>query len=128
MTTGKLARVSLCAFAIAAFTSDIAAARTRYSRSNAYDGWWTLSIATRRGSCDRHYSFQLQVSNGLVTFQGPASVTGRVSPGGQVRVSVWAGDKRAHGSGRLSRSSGRGYWSGHSGTGRCSGSWSAQRY
>jgi hypothetical protein len=134
-----IARASLLALIVISFTADMAAARKRHARHvrhatahaysvRAYDGWWNISIVTQRGVCDRSYQFQVQIAGGYVTFQGPASITGRVSSRGGVSVSVWAGDKRASGSGRLSGTSGRGHWAGHSSTGRCSGYWVAQRY
>jgi hypothetical protein len=124
----KITFVSILAVVIAAFTFDTAAARKRYAVRNAYDGWWNISIVTRRGSCSRFYQFQVQISNGILIFQGPASITGRVSSCGSVRVSVWAGAKRASGYGRRSRRSGSDRWSGRSRTSRCSGYWTARRY
>jgi len=124
----KMTFVSILAFVIAASTFDTAAARQRYAVRNAYDGWWNTSIVTQRGSCDRSYQFQVQISNGILSFQGPASITGRVSSRGSVRVSVWAGDKRASDHGRLSPRSGTRRWAGSSRTSRCSGYWTAQRY
>jgi len=134
-----IARASLLALVVISLTADLAAARKRHARqvrhaaahtysARAYDGYWNISIVTQRGICDRSYQFQVQIANGYVSFQGPASVTGHVSSRGGVRVSLWAGDKRASGSGRLSRTSGRGRWAGHSSSSRCSGYWIARRY
>ena len=125
---GRISCAGILAFVIVASTYDVAAARNRYAVSTHHDGWWNISIVTQRGPCDRSYQFQVRITNGIVTFQGPASITGRVSSRGRVRVSVWAGDKRAHGSGRLSRTSGRGRWAGRSSTAHCSGYWTARRY
>jgi hypothetical protein len=115
-------RASIFAFVIAAPTVAIAAPRT------AYDGSWSLSIVTERGTCDRSYNFGVQIANGRVTFPGLVRAGGRVASGGRVRVSVAAGGKTASGSGRLSGTAGRGRWTGRSGKDRCSGSWTAQRY
>lgn len=120
--TGNIARASIFALAVIAATCDTAVARS------AYDGSWSLSIVTERGSCDRTYYFQVQIANGIVSHSNLAKFRGRVSSGGAVRVSVSAGGKSASGSGRLSQSAGRGRWTGHSGSDRCSGHWTAQRY
>jgi hypothetical protein len=118
---GKIVRASIVALVIAAPTFDPAAAGT------AYDGSWSLSIVTERGACDRSYYFQVQVSNGIVSHPNLVRFRGRVSSGGRARVYVSVMDKHASGSGRLSRTAGRGRWSGRSGSDRCSGHWTAQR-
>jgi hypothetical protein len=138
----RITCVSIVALVIVACTANVADARKRHVRhayhtrhataqtytARAYDGFWSISIVTQRGTCDRTYQFQVQIARGYVTFQGPASISGRVSSSGQVRVSVWAGDKHAYGSGKLSRGQGRGRWAGRSRTGHCSGYWTARRY
>jgi hypothetical protein len=116
----KIARASILAFVIAAPAVDMAAAGT------AYDGSWSLTIVTQRGACDT-YNFRVQIHNGVVSHPNLVRLRGRVSSGGSVRVSVAAGDKTASGSGRLTRTSGRGNWTGRSGSDRCSGSWTAYR-
>jgi hypothetical protein len=93
----------------------------------AYEGAWSLSIVTERGTCEPAYRFGVQIVDGAVTYQGPGNLSGRVSPAGLVTVSVLAGDKRASGSGKLSQTSGHGRWTGGTGDDHCSGSWTAQR-
>jgi hypothetical protein len=119
---GNLARAAILALAVAVPGADLAAART------PYDGSWSLTIYTRRGECDSTYNFQVQIINGRVTHANLVRLRGRVSPNGTVRVSVTVGDKHASGGGRLTPTSGRGSWSGHSGGARCSGTWSASKY
>lgn len=119
--TGNIVRALILAFVFAAPTFDTAAAGT------AYDGWWSLTIVTERGACDRTYYFQVQVFNGIVSNPNLVRLRGRVSSGGRARVSVSVMDKYASGYGRLSRTTGSGRWSGHSGGDRCSGYWTAQR-
>jgi hypothetical protein len=121
MMIGNVACASIFAFVIIAATCDIAAARS------AYDGSWSLSIVTERGSCDPTYNFLVNIANGIVSHPNLAKLKGRVASGGAVRVSVSAGGKSASGSGRLSQSAGRGRWTGYSGSNRCSGHWTAQR-
>ena len=118
---GKIVGASILAVVIAAATFHTAGAGT------VYDGSWSLSIVTQRGGCDPNYNFQVQVTNGIVTHPNLVRLRGRVSPGGITRVSVSVMDKHASGSGKLTRNSGRGRWSGYSCADRCSGYWTAQR-
>ena len=118
---GKIVCACVLACVMTAPAFDMAGAGT------AYDGSWSLSIVTERGTCDTTYSFQVQVTNGIVSHPNLVRLRGRVSSGGIARVSVSVMDKHASGSGKLSRSSGRGRWTGHSGGARCSGHWTAQR-
>jgi hypothetical protein len=123
MMIGKIVRASTLTFVITALAVNMTAAST------VYDGSWSLSVITNRGSCAPTHQFEIQIRNGVINYQGPASVNGRVSSGGEVRVSVSSEGSRASGSGRLSRTSGRGTWSGRSTTSgeACSGHWSAHR-
>lgn len=118
---GTIVRTCILAFVMALATFRIAGAGT------PYDGSWSLSIVTQRGGCDPNYSFQVQVTNGIVSHPNLVRLRGRVSSGGMARVSVSVMDKHASGSGKMSRKSGRGRWSGYSGGDRCSGYWIAQR-
>jgi hypothetical protein len=118
---GKTARAGLLALFAASASLDGAAARS------AYDGTWSLTFTTERGSCST-YHFAVDITNGMVTHPNLVRFRGRVSSNGRVRASVTAGSRHASGSGRLTGSSGRGRWAGHSGGDRCSGSWTAQRY
>lgn len=116
----KIARTSLLAFVVTASTAGIAAANT------PYDGRWSLSIVTERGACDQ-YKFPVEINNGTVSFPGLNKASGRVTAKGGVSVFVSAAGKTASGSGKLSMGSGRGRWTGSSGSERCSGTWTAQR-
>jgi hypothetical protein len=116
----RIFHVGSLAFALAALSAGHAVAGT------IYDGAWSISIVTERGACDR-YNFPAQITNGRVTFPGLVKANGRVSRNGAVRVFVSAMGKTASGTGKLSRSSGRGRWAGRSGEDRCSGIWTAQR-
>jgi len=95
--------------------------------SAAFDGSWNLVFVTRSGACDPTYNFTVNISNGLVTHPNLVRFTGRVQRSGSVRASVAVQDKYASGSGRLSDSTGRGTWRGHSGSAQCAGYWTAQR-
>jgi hypothetical protein len=86
-----------------------------------------LPFVTRRGACDPTYNFAINVTDGVVTHPNLVRFRGYVARSGAVRASVTVQDKYASGSGRLASNSGRGTWSGYSGSARCSGYWTAQR-
>jgi len=104
----------------------VALASAAQARS-AYDGSWDLIFVTQRGACDATYNFSVNITNGIVTHPNLVRFRGYVARSGAVRASVTVQDKFASGSGRLSSNSGRGTWSGYSGSSRCSGYWIAQR-
>jgi hypothetical protein len=102
-----------------------------YAQSQ-FNGQWSVVIYTRRGNCDSSYRYGVSIYNGVVSGGGGASMSGRVSRSGQVRVSVTGGGSTAYGSGRLyvdRRGNGRGSgsWRGSGPQGACSGSWAASR-
>ena len=111
---------AIAAICLAAFAS---AAQAR----SAYDGSWELRFVTQRGACDPTYDFSVNISDGVVTHPNLVKFRGHVARSGAVSASVSVPDKYASGSGRLSVNSGRGTWSGYSGSARCSGYWTAQR-
>ena len=92
-----------------------------------YDGSWDLVFVTQRGACDATYNFSVNINDGVVTHPNLVRFRGYVARSGAVRASVTVQDKYASGSGRLSGNSGRGTWTGYSGSARCSGYWTAQR-
>ena len=99
------------------------------SAQRAFDGEWSVLIATERGPCDRAYRFGISIAGGVIYYYGGAgSFSGRVSANGAIRVrATSAGGGVANGSGRLHRNTGGGRWSGQSGGDRCSGYWTAER-
>jgi hypothetical protein len=103
---------------------------TIVNAATPYDGQWSVTISTSRGDCGSNSLYGVNIRNGSVSYAGGAGavVRGSVSGSGHVSVSVSQGQQSASGSGRLSTNgTGRGSWSGSGPTGRCSGSWSAQR-
>lgn len=115
-------------FLLCAMTAGcLAASATVVQARSAYDGAWDLVFVTQRGACDPTYNFSVNISDGIVTHPNLVKFRGVVARSGAVRASVTVQDKYAAGSGRLTGASGRGTWSGHSGTARCSGYWTAQR-
>ena len=95
----------------------------------SFDGPWSVTVVTRSGPCDQAYRYGVTISRGVVSYAGggPVSLTGRVSPSGNVTVRVSSGPQYAVGSGRLSRSTGGGSWRGQGPNGSCAGGWSASR-
>lgn len=96
----------------------------------SHDGDWSVLVITEKGSCDRGYRYNVKVGNGLVRYQGAASVSmnGTVAPNGAVKVNInSSGQGVASGSGRLSAKAGAGTWHGKSSGGECSGTWEAER-
>jgi hypothetical protein len=106
-----------------ASTAGIASARS------VYDGAWSVLIVTRSGSCDPTYRYGVQISDGMVTYDGggPITMQGRVTPKGAVRVIVQAGSQWADGSGKLTRNQGGGVWKGQGMSSACAGIWQAER-
>ena len=111
---------------IATVSCFIVFATAAYGRST-FDGSWDLVFVTQRGACDSSFTFTVDVTNGIVTHPNLVRFRGNVTNSGAVRASVTVQDKYATGAGKLFATSGRGTWSGHSGTARCSGYWTAQR-
>ena len=116
----NLLTYAIAASCLVAFLS-VAQARS------AYDGSWDLLFVTQRGGCDPTYNFSVNITDGVVTHPNLVRFRGHVAGSGTVHASVTVPDKYASGSGRLSRNSGRGTWSGYSGGTRRSGYWTAQR-
>jgi hypothetical protein len=106
-----------------ASTTGTALART------IYDGPWSVLIITMRGSCDPTYRYGVQISDGMVTYDGIGLITlqGRVTPKGAVRVIVQSGSQYADGSGKLTRDRGGGVWKGQGMSSACTGTWQAER-
>jgi hypothetical protein len=109
--------------------SGIAPTAGAASARGIYDGAWSVLIVTRSGSCDPSYRYGVQITDGMVTYDGggPISMQGRVTPKGAVRVIVTAGSQWADGSGKLTRNQGGGVWKGQGMSSACAGTWQAER-
>jgi hypothetical protein len=92
-----------------------------------YDGRWSVTIVTQKGTCDKAYNYPVLVQNNGVTYHGQtaAQVTGHVQPNGAVTVRVALGGESATGIGQLFATSGRGTWQDNGGS--CSGVWKAYK-
>ena len=120
----RLIRTAIFGAVCIASVPHLAVART------VYDGEWSVLIVTEPGTCDRAYRYGVQINNGNVLYQGGGAInfSGRVTAKGSVQVVVTAGDRRAVGQGRMSRTLGTGRWNGtSSGSGSCAGYWEAER-
>ncbi|SDS55379.1 hypothetical protein SAMN05444158_2411 [Bradyrhizobium canariense] len=113
----------ICAIAAVLSGPSVAAAKA----GSTYDGTWSLVFVTRQGACDPTYNFNVNISDGIVSHPNLVRFKGRVTASGRVRASVTVQDKHAAGSGRLTKNSGQGTWSGYAGSARCSGYWTAQK-
>src|ERR1041385_1667719 len=73
------------------------------SAASEHDGKWTVRVITVQGGCDRVSNYDVSVANGLISYASYSSVSlsGRVSPQGEVMVSIRHHDDFAQGSGRL---------------------------
>jgi hypothetical protein len=99
-----------------------------YARTD-FDGDWNILIVTREGACDPTLRYAVKIADGTVINDGVslATVQGRVSAGGAVRVIVRSGSQWANGSGHFSRIRGDGVWRGQGTSGTCVGTWVAGR-
>ena len=113
--------------ATAVVTSTVSAGLSAHAAS--FDGPWSVLVITKSGPCDQSYRYGLMIRGASVSYLGggAVSVSGRVTPSGQVQVSVSAGGQSAYGTGRLSQSRGGGTWQGQGFGGACAGVWSASR-
>ena len=105
--------------------ASIALASTSIFAAPRFDGLWSVSIITEKGTCDQGYRYEIRISNGVLANAGNTdfTITGKVAPTGAINVTVSHGSSSASGSGRLAGNIGEGSWSG----GDCSGTWSAER-
>ena len=92
-----------------------------------FDGQWSLTFYTKRGTCEPSYNFAVNIRNGILRHPSLARFRGRVDRSGQISATLSVKSQSASGAGRLTKSSGRGNWSGSSDGARCSGTWVAAR-
>jgi hypothetical protein len=113
--------------ALVLVAAGLTAAPSAFS-AGSFDGHWTVTIRTEKGTCDPAYAYALKISAGTITYpEGGFDVRGRVGASGAVSVSVARGGQYASGQGRLAGNSGAGTWRGAGSAGACSARWMAQR-
>ena len=120
----------LCALALATAIAILCAVSTAFAAP--FDGSWSMLVVTTKGHCGKIpvglgiKGGRMYSTRGSFVFH-PIQLSGRVSASGQVKLVGVAGPRIAHGTGRFSRSEGRGIWTGTGPSGVCSGVWSAIR-
>jgi hypothetical protein len=121
-------RVCFPAFALV-FVSFAVASPALARRNLSFDGEWSVVIETHGGACTPTLRYPIAISHGTVANAsgGPAAVSGRVTPTGNVSVTVQSGGSWARGSGHLGASTGTGVWRGQGTSGLCEGTWQAER-
>ena len=90
--------------------------------NHPYDGFWSVNVMTKNGSCEPSTRSTLTVTEGRVSAAG-AAISGTIGREGLVRVSI----NGAYANGQLSGNSGSGKWNGASAGVACSGRWEASR-
>ena len=122
-----MSRSSFAAKVLAFSLAGAALGLSQPAHAASFDGPWSVTIMTQAGNCDAAYAFSMQVQGGRVIASGGTAMSGRVSGGGAVNVSIAQGSSSGRASGRLSATSGSGRWSGVLAGTRCSGRWEATR-
>ncbi len=103
-------------------------AKPKIRLTRAFDGLWSVSIATINGSCPASLRYPAIISNGLVGRAGGEygyDISGAVYNTGGIIVTVSQSGQSAMGRGRLTRLRGGGTW--QAASGQCSGTWIAER-
>src|SRR5271155_5500289 len=110
---GAITAIAIGGLLMAATPSE-AAAKKHYTRSNPYDGLWSVSIRTQFGPCDPSYRYPARIVSGqVVQVENDFSyqITGAVVSSGAIAVTVSKGLGSATGHGRLHGGAGGGRWS-----------------
>lgn len=113
------ARAAAAFFVFAgAFGVQTAAAQT------PFDGLWSISIVTTKGTCEGGSGLSVKINEGkVISGDNQLAVSGRVADHGGITVTVMQGETKATGSGKLANAAGFGTWRG----GPCAGTWTAQK-
>lgn len=109
-------------------TSAMPAGAAKVSKTDAYDGRWSIEVVTERGGCDRAYRYGIRIEKGEARYEGGTdfTVSGQVAKNGGVKGAIIRGEARADVIGTLSGANGTGTWS-TNGSSPCSGNWNAER-
>ncbi|WP_232629932.1 hypothetical protein [Methylobacterium sp. Leaf118] len=100
----------------------------KLSKTDAYDGRWSIEVITEQGSCDRAYRYGIRIEGGETRYEGGTdfTVSGHVARNGAVKGSIARGEARADVIGTLSGDTGAGTWT-TNGPSPCRGNWNAER-
>ena len=118
----------ICGIAVAAAFAIVCLAAPAHAAP--YDGSWNMSLVTTDGHCGV-ISVGLAISGGKITSTRgkfvfrPIHIAGLVSGSGQARMDGVAGPRKAAGTGRFTKTKGKGEWNGVGPSGVCSGYWIA---
>jgi hypothetical protein len=123
----RASRSLIAVATLAALVAPGTAEATRYRGAGSFDGIWTTTFATTRGTCSSGLSVPFTVTGGRVSSAGGGRVSGSVSRSGGVAVAVSIGASHASGGGRLVGNYGSGRWSGIIQGDPCAGVWQATR-
>jgi hypothetical protein len=123
---GTIVVITATALMTASLATQVEAAPA--SRTKAYDGIWSVTINTVKGTCPTGLRYPARIDNGRVgqAYQDPNyTMGGYVLPSGVIGVTVAAGNQSASGHGRLKKIDGAGFW--HTQDHQCAGTWTAAR-
>lgn len=103
----------------------LAAVQTLPALASTYDGKWSVSVVTEKGSCDA-YRWDLGIAGGRINERGLiAQANGRVDQRGVVNVTFTRGSDQLAATGTLTDGDGSGRWDLPSR--QCSGRWKAEK-
>ena len=120
----------MCALALSAACGIVCSALP--ASAGKFDGSWSMTAVTTRGHCGV-IPIGMGIKGGRIYSTGgsfafyPIRLGGSVSASGSVSLKAIAGPRIAHGTGRFNRARAGGTWNGTGPSGRCSGTWSAER-
>jgi hypothetical protein len=120
----------MCAFALSAAAAILFSVPP--ASAGKFDGNWSMTAVTTRGHCGV-IPIGMGIKGGRIHSTGgsfafyPIRLGGSVSASGSVSLKAVAGPRIAHGTGRFNRIGASGTWAGTGPSGRCSGTWSAER-
>lgn len=92
--------VKVCTAAAVLVSASVWSVQSASSSQAPFDGVWSISIVTTKGTCEGGSGLAVQIADGKVaSSDNQVGVTGRVADHGGITVTVIQGDKRATGSG-----------------------------
>ena len=93
----------------------------------AFDGHWSVNIASKTSACDVAYAVPIQVEDGNISYSGPFNATadGKVGSDGRLSVRLAHDGDVVSATGSLTDLSGSGQWSGPGA--ECAGTWRARK-
>lgn len=120
----KSSHLRLCS-AVIALTANFAA--TSSFAMTAFDGHWSVDIASKTNACEVTYVVPIQIKDGNISYSGPfdATADGKVRGDGALSVRLAHNGEVVNATGSLTDLSGSGQWSGPGA--ECAGTWRARK-